>query len=1000
MTENKTNGEGSKIDSTFYRSPEERAKTRAEDIKRLAQDLDSLKDYALQPSFKPHREKLDRLIEVSSSLIDDIANKSKDEGLDLSPYFKELEEIEGYVKEEEIQDIEKSEPENNERLASNIDQEEINTSPPMNRSIVPLGPSSIKALDDKQGSIEPFEHISDPTVEPIVEPIIEPPKEKMTADRIREYLDGRTKEVNGEFEKRGFGKIVGIYRKNSQVRMITGAALALLSASMPGAEAFRWAKMISSATTATASAEAMGVGRYKNKEVVPELQKIRAIIEDAKDETGEIDREVLAEKLNEISSHDLFGIREKASILSTAEGLKLDSENLAKKKKELSEKDPATLSLLQNLKAKTANMSGWKKAGVLVGATALSVGAGFAVPGIVGIGVAAGINMSVSSLMLKKREHDFFEYSDVVSEIDMALSTREDVTEEDVNNIAKTENAKFKGKRKAWAIGGALIGGGLAFAMQELYSGHHDQKKLDEIKGGHDQVEPDKIQHNETSGLEKNPLPEKTGDSVAQPTPDTQAEKTHLSGALEPKDMPAVAKPNAEIAHKEMEKAFAEKVGHLDKDSHTLAAEKALAGGSLKGQDGEKFMGKIYEGLKGKQGLPDGAGDNTQVIHNMTEQAKEMGMIDAHGHLTDRIDASKFDPQKFTEAVVGGDKNYLDNLSHDLSAYEQSHLAVHQAADMARPGAHHSAGLEANSGADHGRETMTSEQAETASKEELFKTTGAKVPPTWHAGHDFDAYNNGKSITSSGAMDTLKNKQISKDSLNYLKTLFDHKTLTPEDIHVSADGKQLLMNAPDSMAKDIIWNTEIKDKSLFSTLFPGRTADVGDVLPNQSITFDASDAQPLPHEMLTNHDGEQYYKAEDADNSIPKDPALTPSSHRPENVNSLPAESVQPQSDQSNLHAAPQVLETKTVDHAVPGPEIAHIQDIPLSPSDLRNIDTTRNYLVNIKGQEPVSISGTRLSQMVEEAKKYFTEHNAVFKNPVQEINSIHLYILSHLKVK
>lgn len=416
------------------------------------------------------------------------------------------------------------------------------------------------------------------------------------------------------------------------------------------------------------------------------------------------------------------------------------------------------------------------------------------------------------------------------------------------------------------------------------------------------------------------------------------------------------------------------------KGSHDLVAEKALAGGSLKGHDGGKMMQHIYDGLEGKNGLPEtGAENEAATVQAMTEQAKKLGIIDSAGNLTDKINDPDFDPQEFTRAVVGHDNNYLSNLNSEL---EQTHVTV---AD----------GESRHEGASSPEQHAPRSDAE--NRAELEKTTGNKTPATWKIGQNFEAYNNGKSITEAGVMDSLDDKNISKDSLNYMKKLIEVGALDPKDVRVSEDGKQLMIHMP--RTKETVWTTDIKGKSLFSSLFPGKTEGIKSIFPDQKIvnssdvlgneikpsyevahpTLDKPDQTSASVKPLSDN-GEKFYSAEDA--SADTGSTSTGKTYiAVDDPNQTPIPEANSGAGEAN-------------------PEIISSEDIPYSKDSLQNIDTSRNYVVRVDGQEPISVPGTRLSQLVGEANNYFKEYPLPYPiDSGQGKESIHLYVLDKLGI-
>jgi hypothetical protein len=171
--------------------------------------------------------------------------------------------------------------------------------------------------------------------------------------------------------------------------------------------------------------------------------------------------------------------------------------------------------------------------------------------------------------------------------------------------------------------------------------------------------------------------------------------------------------------------------------------------------------------------------------------------------------------------------------------------------------------------AEHSAKAMTPAETENAAREHLNQVAGAKVPPTWHTGGDYAAYNQGKSLNDVGTIEALKGKQISSDSLHYLKKLLELHRLKPEDVHVSPDGKHLMFNAPNSAARNIIWTTELRDKSVFSRLFPGQTADVKEIFPQGQAKIDAATiVQPKNIDQPASHIEKSSLSTPDSHNVV------------------------------------------------------------------------------------------------------------------------------------
>lgn len=300
------------------------------------------------------------------------------------------------------------------------------------------------------------------------------------------------------------------------------------------------------------------------------------------------------------------------------------------------------------------------------------------------------------------------------------------------------------------------------------------------------------------------------------------------------------------------------------------------------------------------------------------------------------------------------------------------------------------------SGAGEAGEHLSSQggpRSESVANEELVKATGDKVPPTWKPGHDFDSYKGGKSITEAGVMDTLKEKQISKDSLNYINRLYKTGLLQPDGVHVSADGKHLLINMPKSGAKDIVWTTEINDKSIFSRLFPGRTSDIKDVLPNVTTT-NGNLGNPLDSSGIKTPDAKFAPPITEPEHLTFKAEDQAPASAEPQLPNQ---EILTPEKTYVAVDDPNQNIPSADA-NAGHGPEIAGNHDIVLTSEALQNVDSSHSYLVNLQGREPISVPGSTMGQLVLDAKKYFTEHHAVFKSTAHEYESIKLYVLDRLK--
>ena len=415
---------------------------------------------------------------------------------------------------------------------------------------------------------------------------------------------------------------------------------------------------------------------------------------------------------------------------------------------------------------------------------------------------------------------------------------------------------------------------------------------------------------------------------------------------------------------------------HMDNSSHTLADEKALAGGSLKGQDGEGMMKDIYDGLKEKGELPPDAGNSAQVIHDMTDRAKEMGIIDSHGHLTDKIDAGKFDPEKYTKAIVDHDDNYLGSLNHDLSTYESTHAAaekaVEPAAQAANQGAEnaihtnpntqpaenaiHNAGPNMN----NGEKAVTSIHNEASAREELQKITGREVPPWFHPSNNFDAYNKGTSITDPNIASTLEGKEIGKGAMNYIKELMNtYHTLKPGDIRIN--GNQLVMNVQNSEGSGIVWTTPLHEHVNFLSRIFGNTEPIKDILPNQ-VTVDSSvahatlDRDPVSHTNVAPQDKEGVIHAKaDEVNPGANTPPPSPDSHPPidaaphpptaEPHAAEPPHTPEPATDSIPADAPPQVHEL--IEHG------GHIQGFHNGVYQVINSENKLTYVGGVDTESP-----------------------------------------------
>lgn len=284
---------------------------------------------------------------------------------------------------------------------------------------------------------------------------------------------------------------------------------------------------------------------------------------------------------------------------------------------------------------------------------------------------------------------------------------------------------------------------------------------------------------------------------------------------------------------------------HVTAGSHNTLDEQRMAGGSLEGHEGGKFMGEIYEGLKGKGQLPEGAENEPHAVQAMIDEAKKMGIIDAHNHLTAKIDAPEFDPMKFTEAVLHHDDPaniaYLHDLSGDLTAYEKAHAAAEHAA--AAGGVRESA---ENRGGGLTHREMTPEesrQAAEAGRDHLEKATGEKLPVAWKPTNEFEAYNNGKAITDPSVLERLKDGTIPKNQLDYMLRLENAKLIRPEDIHLSPDGKHLLVVINENGQDNVVWQVNINKLSWWKEL-TGQKPNISELVREKKTILEATIEHP------------------------------------------------------------------------------------------------------------------------------------------------------------
>ena len=327
-----------------------------------------------------------------------------------------------------------------------------------------------------------------------------------------------------------------------------------------------------------------------------------------------------------------------------------------------------------------------------------------------------------------------------------------------------------------------------------------------------------------------------------------------------------------------------------------------------------------------------------------------------------------------------------DKLIHSIDALGEAKAAVGAAA----PEYFHSgAGETLKSGAEQhltnhngnivNHENFTGEKAVQHAAE---KANTEPIDPSgfqWKAGR-LDLFENSQSThLNRGQLDQIFEKGLLKPHAEkYLHNLIDSGRIKPDQVIITPDHKHLMFSDT-LLSKKLAWDTSFKDTFLGigsklkatvdGIISPGPDLHQGVyTVVDQQPKIDGMGVQPSQHDSS----GEQVY--------IDRDAAIQPSE---------PAHHIEPPT--APPPHLPRAESTPTV------PDLPDNSE-SYSSSVIDHIDNAKNYLVNIQGQEPVNVSGDRLNQLVEEAKKYFTDNHAVFSNSLKERESINLYILGHLK--
>lgn len=458
----------------------------------------------------------------------------------------------------------------------------------------------------------------------------------------------------------------------------------------------------------------------------------------------------------------------------------------------------------------------------------------------------------------------------------------------------------------------------------------------------------------------------------------------------------------------------------------------------------DRYAVKIYEGLEGKGQITSHSEiDRLSMIKGISHELRESGIFDAKdGHLIDVGKLEEANPLMIAHSAMGevNDGAIFKDINLDQAGADQIHNQIghhatlettyvplenhepigkvdggQQAAEKAVAGARHGIEPAVHTDVDKHVAGAPSAQKEALPAQQIDKEVASRINQANidPAGKSFE-----KATTLS--MNQV-NKMIDPNSGNkymdgwfgsFLRRGIEHGHLKEGDLRVMIDQaghpqmKVNLSHFPSQESTGIASNhlgiglKGIPENAGIDNVYKDRPwwdlrsnfvkVNTEDALANKAADSTAAKMPtPVEHPKVdivkqNSTDGVLRFKAEDVDPTTKTDFPNSSAGQPHENIPQTPVA--------TKLNGAP--LNT---------PEIPSVQDTPLNSTTLMHVDTSHNYLVNIQGQDPMSVPGTKISQMVEEAKKYFVEHNGedVFKGDVSEkYRSIMLYVLDHLKKK
>lgn len=697
------------------------------------------------------------------------------------------------------------------------------------------------------------------------------------AEEVKSLLETDLDKLNNP-EKKSFSENTLTWlQKNTKLRMFTGIAVSSLAALTGMNEATWIARGVLGAAGGAVGYSGLRSGMRERGALKEYNRKMNGCF----DKNGNLDETKLAEKVanNEISREDAIDLYAKLTEIASAKGQKVIEK--------LGETEQTTESKLDKLFPRLKE----NKAIQWYGRQHWAVKAGLAVAASVGVGVAgasiaggfgasvAGINLArvlssgAMQLMMgvkqKSPEGEVarYAYSGKILGLQNILKDKlgGDLTPEELAGIQKYRTDAKKGRSRDVAIGGAtvavLIGGYYAlFGHNAAEQANNGVTKTEPSSNG----KPIEFKPDENGNLTiKNPLDSKPYNPLAAddkgpwaPSPSSSGNEM-VGGGPHPS---LIAQPEATSHGATMDNfnkvTSPEHINseYLDKIKGFKPEDMKDTGIHLKneyfekpeniiGANADKHLAETV--IRGEMGQPGKYGPMHFNNHAEFNELRDKLVAEMHAKHPDA-----FNPDgSINEDHIKEVPNLLstEDVKTDYAAVAALHPAT-------TPEVSHGSGHESQSGANHNTQNpiehakgaAASQQAEATSREELFKATGAKVPGTWHSGHNFEAYNSGKPITAEGAIDALKDKQISKDSYNYLQTLYKSGLVKSGDVHLSPDGQHLLVTSPKSLADGIVWSTDIKEKSIFSTLFGGRVVDATSVVPGKTGILDAATQTPTP----------------------------------------------------------------------------------------------------------------------------------------------------------